>query len=446
MNEELPRFSGRPTPAWFDDAKLGIMVQWGPSSVPAWAPRSGRVWDVADQFRDNPYAEWYRNSLKHPDSPTRERHDRIYGPDFAYERFGPMFNEATRSWDPGAWAELFATAGARYIVPTSKHHDGFLLWPSAHHNPYAPTGYFSERDLMGELADAARARGIEFGIYYSGGIDWLWNDVQITTASGLGPALPRDPAYEEYAYSHWRELIDRYAPVCLWNDIWMPGSRGRVEELFAYYYDRVPHGVVNDRYKMRATAGGYEPGVHCDTRTPEYQDVPDIRPQKWEQVRGLGHSFGFNQDEDEGDYVAPDALIRLFIDIVSKNGNLLLDVGPRADGSIPELQRERLEALGAWLGRNGEAIYGTRPWQRAEGATRDGTPLRFTTKPGTLFLHVLGSAPATFWLRDLHLLSGPARLLGVGDITCAQDGPDIRVELPAAQDGPAFVLALPLAH
>jgi len=128
----------------------------------------------------------------------------------------------------------------------------------------------------------------------------------------------------------------------------------------------------------------------ADYTTPEYSKYDKITPKKWEACRGLGFSFGYNRAEGPEQVIAPDKLVALLVDIVSKNGNLLLDVGPEADGTIPPVQLSRLQALGSWLQQNGEAIYGTTPWARASGATADGTDIRFTRKGAVLYAILLG--------------------------------------------------------
>lgn len=147
----------------------------------------------------------------------------------------------------------------------------------------------------------------------------------------------------------------------------------------ADYYNAIPDGVVDDRFGVK----------HSDFTSPEYAKLEEISPMKWEECRGLGRSFGFNRAEGEAETIAPADLITLLVDIVSKNGNLLLDVGPMADGTIPPVQMDRLEKLGAWLKQNGDAIYDTQPWTRAEGKTADGTDLRFTRKGQSLYAILL---------------------------------------------------------
>jgi alpha-L-fucosidase len=391
----------RRAPEWFNGAKLGIFIHWGLYSVPGWAPLpDARVLKAnvggpnahlgpEDQrycFAHNPYAEWYLNTLKFEDGPTRGYHDRTYGPDFPYEDFAPLFNAAGRAWDPGSWADLFRDAGARYVVLTAKHHDGFLLWPSRTPCPRRP-GYTAERDAVGELTEAVRGRGLKMGLYYSGGLDWAFNATRIESFPMVFGTVIQDPGFAAYADAHWRELIDRYAPSILWNDIGYPRSADLVG-LLEHYYRRVPDGAVNDRFRT-AIVEGRARAPYFDYLTPEYATFAEITPAKWETCRGMAYSFGYNRNDDEASYLSSADLIRLLIDIVSKNGNLFLDVGPMADGTIPVAQRDRLLDMGRWLARNGEAVYDSRPWTRAEGQIEGGPPVRFTRRDGAVFAFLL---------------------------------------------------------
>jgi alpha-L-fucosidase len=272
------------------------------------------------------------------------------------------------------------------------------------------------------------------GFYYSGGIDWLTHDQVIADPKDFVRAIPPGEAYREYATAHWKELIDRHTPCSMWNDIAFPGPAEKIEELFAYYYERVPDGVVNDRWRMVLGPEGLEPALPHDVRTPEYTKVADITEKKWESVRGIGNSFGWNRQEGPEEYLSAKELVQSFVDIVSKNGNLLINVGPRADGSIPGIQMERLRALGSWLEGAGEAIYGTRPWQRAEGRTTDGNPVRFTAKGDALYAIVFDATPASeLALEGLErvVLEGVELLGSDGSLQWSHQGGHLRVGLPA---------------
>ena len=197
----------------------------------------------------------------------------------------------------------------------------------------------------------------------------------------------------------------------------------------AEYYNAVPDGVIDDRFGVQ----------HSDFKSPEYQTLSKISPTKWEECRGLGRSFGYNRAEGEAETIAPDELIYLLVDIVSKNGNLLLDVGPEADGTIPPVQMSRLEALGAWLHMNGEAIYGTHPWTRAEGETAEGIYVRFTQKDSGLVCDAAW-VNQNFGDHSSSAVSPKAGsqifLLGNDKpLNWAQQGSNIKIDLPPSLPG-----------
>ena len=449
-------------PAWFNDAKLGIFIHWGLYSVPAWAPPAGELEKIIREegweawFTRNPYAEWYLNSIRIADSPSQMHHVATYGSTFTYDDFVPQFNQAVEQWDPGAWAALFHEIGARYVVLTTKHHDGFLLWPSRHPSPFKQ-GYHTQRDLVGELTNAVRAEKMKMALYYSGGIDWTFNDTVIKGMPDLFKAVPQQPEYVAYADAHWYELIERYAPVILWNDIAYPAA-ANLPQLFADYYNRVPEGLVNNRFTQEFNFGSeaatdFMGGKHFDFTTPEYASYKEITEPKWEATRGIGFSFGYNQNEGPTHYLPVTELVRSFVDIVSKNGNLLLNIGPMADGTIPDLQRERLAGLGAWLAIHGDAIFDTRPWKVAEGQAQvaDGTaPVRFTQKAETLYATLLATpSPGQVLLEGLRAAEiTVVALLGcVMPVTWRQAEAGLLVTLPdvlpeALIGAPAWTLAI----
>jgi alpha-L-fucosidase len=245
------------------------------------------------------------------------------------------------------------------------------------------------------------------------------------------------------AHAQIHELVDNYKPDILWSDsYWKPHEKSmaiqwRSEEAIAYFYNSREDSdelVTNDRW-------GKLPGdlLLGDFGTPEYRPLPELTSFKWELNRGVGASFGYNAAEGDAQYMSVDELIHLLVDVVSKNGNLLLNIGPKADGTIAELQEQRLVGLGEWLGRCGEAIFATRPWVVAKGETREGVPLRFTYKQATQTVYamlmeqpgrsvtltnmrfqpnttvsMLGSDEAVKWSQDddgVHLTM-PARLPG----------------------------------
>ena len=436
----LASLDSHPLPQWYANAKLGIFIHWGLYSVPGWAPLSHPEHDFrnVDYIKNNPYAEWYLNVMRIPGSPTQAYHREHYGANFSYYDFAPIFNRESKKWNPDDWAKIFHDAGARYVVLTTKHHDGFTLWPSTtvNPNPSIPQNQrHAERDIVGELTAAVRKSGMKMGLYYSGGYDWTFNSGPIETAADYQSVKPENQAYGNYAFAQIHELIDRYHPSVLWNDIDWPKT-GQPLQVEADYYNAVPDGVIDDRFGIK----------HADFISPEYQNLETISPKKWEECRGLGRSFGYNRAEGEAETIAPADLIALLVDIVSKNGNLLLDVGPEDDGTIPPVQMDRLKALGAWLKQNGEAIYDTTPWQRAVGKTAEGDDLRFTRKGNDLYATILGTPKSgTVTIEGVAARPG-AQVTMLGDtdpLTTKSSGENIQVTLPQHLPGSyAYVLKL----
>ncbi len=415
-----------PLPQWYAGAKLGIFIHWGLYSVPGWAPLTHPDHDFssADYIKYNPYAEWYLNVLRIPGSPTESYHKEHFGANFGYYDFVPDFNRESKKWNPDAMAEAFKSAGARYVVLTTKHHEGFTLWPSTTPNPspsLKASQLHSERDIVGELTESVRKQGLRMGLYYSGGYDWTFNAGPIQTSSDYETVKPESEAYGKYANAQIHELITKYHPAVLWNDIDWPKT-GDALGVEADYYNAVPDGVIDDRFGIK----------HADFTSPEYEKLDKISEKKWEECRGLGRSFGYNRAEGEAETIAPAELIALLVDIVSKNGNLLLDVGPEADGTIPPVQMSRLKALGAWLAQNGEAIFDTTPWTRAVGKSAEGDDLRFTRKGDDLYVTVLGKPKAeTITLVDLPAKQGIAitQLGDAHELSVKAAGDQVRIAL-----------------
>jgi alpha-L-fucosidase len=359
-----------------------------------------------------------------------------YGENYDYLDFIPIFNREAQKWNPDEWAELFKEVGARYVVLTAKHSDGFTLWPSSAHNPHRrPDQQGAQRDIVGDLTKAVRAHGLKMGLYYCGGLDWSFVETPIQVLPDLFATVPQSEEYARYADAQWGELIDRYQPSVLWNDISYP-KKGDVLHLFADYYNRVHEGVINDRFQVE----------HSDYTTPEYITYRKIVEKKWETCRGMGFSFGYNQEEGPEQVLSPGELVNLLVDIVSKNGNLLLNIGPKADGTIPQIQMERLRALGQWLRMNGEAIYETRPWVRADGRTSDGVDVRFTQKGDSVYAILLNKPKAhEITIESLGLDEGTKiQMLGsIGDLRWSRSGKDLRLTLPEQLPGSyAYVLKI----
>jgi alpha-L-fucosidase len=421
----LASLGSHPLPRWFDDAKFGIFVHWGLYSVPAFAPFGPNPDPSApDMMRANPYAEWYENTLKFEGSETAIFHQQRYG-SVPYSHFREPFDDAASQFSPQIWAETFRESGARYVTLVTKHHDGYLLWPSAHPNPHRPD-WQSRADIVGQVANAVRAAGLRFGAYYSGGLDWTFNPERVDNAAAMIRSKPHDDAYDHYCLDHYMELIERYQPDYLWNDIGYPSAPSMLK-LFAHFYNMNPDGLINDRWLtardfLAGTADELNsrfkwlysyfkqhrvpPPAHYDVITPEYASGAQPLEKKWETTRGIGFSFGYNQRETDAQLMGTEAIIHLLINCVARGGNLLLNVGPRGDGTLCPMQVARLRAVGAWLKSNGEAIYRTRPWSIAEAETHDGRPVRFTQQGSTIYALVLDGLDPPARLDSIPGLAG----------------------------------------
>jgi alpha-L-fucosidase len=457
----------RKTPAWFQDAKFGIFIHWGVYSVPAYAPvLPGKL----------AYAEWYWNALtrgkgENPSpiqSGTREYHEKRYGADFRYEDFASQFR--AELFDADHWAEVFRRSGAKYVVPTSKHHEGFALWPSREASatwgrPWNAVEIGPKRDLLGELTRAVRAKGLKMGFYYSL-YEWynpLW--------------LADKPRFvREHLFPQFKDVVTRYEPSIIFSDgEWdLPSAEWRSPELLAWLFNESKvkdEVVVNDRWgkETRHKHGGYW--------TTEYTPGMAGTDHPWEESRGMGFSYGYNRAESLAHYNSVRTLVTILVDTVSRGGNLLLDIGPDADGTIPVIMEERLAGIGAWLAVNGEAIFGTRPhtsakqWSDGEvpkleynkeyDAVYDVSQLTakpapgkasieaFFTKKGDAVYAVLPRWPGRrfVWKDAASLRPKAVSLLGApGALRFTRSGATIAIELPDLPEEllgqPAWVLKL----
>ena len=411
----------REVPGWFSDAKLGIFLHWGAYSVPAWAEPTGELGAVDEHvwFRHNPYAEWYLNTIRLDGSPARAHHRETYG-DAPYDAFLDAWS--ADAFDPASWAALFARAGARYVIPTTKHHDGIALWDAPGTATRNAVRRGPRRDLLGELAAATREAGMRFGVYYSGGLDWHVTDLPpLDSHAAVRQRRPVDAAYAAYAYLHVRDLIDRYRPDVLWNDIEWPdagkhdGTLG-LFQLFRHYYATVPHGVVNDRWG----------DTHRDYRTSEYQlGRENETAAAWENNRGIGLSFGYNRVEDAAHLLDGPGIVRHLADVVSRGGNLLLNVGPTAGGEIPALQRRSLEQLADWMQVNSAAIHDTRPLPAGIARPSDEPWVRWTRSGTTAYAIVDARGPVSLSVTD-----GALKLLDGAPVRATHHGGQVTVEAP----------------
>lgn len=367
----------RPVPAWFPDAGLGIFIHWGLYSVPAYAPLLGPGESLPELIRDDPrhlgarlpYAEWYANAMAIPTSATAHHHHQVYG-DAPYTDFQAVFEAGLQRWDPEEWAKLFEASGAGYVVVVTKHSDGYCLWPTGVRHPTRP-GWCSTRDLVGEVADAVRARGLRFGVYYSTGFDWSVEHLVVRELADAQGTIPRSAAYARYVTDQLDELIDRYAPSIVWADMGTPPGFD-VAAFKARLLRRVPDAVVNDRWDHPVPGSGSAlgrrvmnwviahpigstddrplyPGRHrlADFRTPEFSRPHGPTNKVWEMTRGIGSGFGYNAFEPDDRRIGAEELVRLYREVRAGGGNLLLNIGPRADGSIDEAEASRVRFLGA---------------------------------------------------------------------------------------------------
>ncbi|PLS79117.1 MAG: alpha-L-fucosidase [Chloroflexi bacterium] len=397
-------------PQWYQDAKFGIFVHWGVYAVPA--------------FNN----EWYPRNMYQQGSPEFEHHMRTYGPqtEFGYKDFIPCFTGD--KFDPDAWARLFKEAGAKYVIPVAEHHDGFAMYDCSF-GEWNAVKMGPQRDVIGELAAAIRAHGMVFGLsshraehywFFDGGRQFP-SDVQDSRYADLyGAAQPQDtqpdPAFLHDWLARARELVDKYEPQIVYFDWWIkqPFFTPYVQQFAAYYYNhdlKRRRGVVIN-YKEAAFPEGaavfdVERGQLAGIRALPWQTDTSVAAKSWCYVE--------NQE-----YKPAGSLIGDLVDIVSKNGRLLLNIGPRADGTIPDQDQAILREIGRWLAVNGEAIHGTRPWiMFGEGPTEisagqftdtqrkpfTSQDIRFTSKPNTLYAICLGWPEAHVTIHSLGISS-----------------------------------------
>jgi alpha-L-fucosidase len=344
----------RPTPAWFTEAKFGIFIHWGVYSVPAYAPViPGKL----------AYAEWYWNAMTAGRKPgatnpvqtgTWAYHQLRFGADFPYQDFVSQFR--AELFDPDHWADVFQRSGAKYVVLTSKHHEGFALWPSKEASatwgrPWNAVEAGPKRDLLGDLTAAVRRHNVKMGFYYSL-YEW-YNPLYLSD---------KQRYVREHMFPQFKDAVTRYQPSIIFSDgEWdMTSAEWHSPELLAWLFNESPSKnevVIDDRWgkDTRHKHGGYW--------TTEYTPGMSGMEHPWEESRGMGFSYGYNRAERVEHYRTGGQLVAMLVDLVSRGGNLLLDIGPAADGTIPVIMEERLLQIGSWLRVNGEAIYGSKPWK-----------------------------------------------------------------------------------
>lgn len=361
------------TPDWFADAKFGIFIHWGLFSVPAWGN------------------EWYARNMYQKDSPEYKHHIATYGPQakFGYKDFIPMFR--MEHFDPEAWANLFVQSGAKYVVPVAEHHDGFAMYPTAL-SPWNAAEMGPHRNLVGDLGTAVRSHGLKLGVsLHRAEHDWFFDggrtfdsDVNDPRFAGLyGPAehrnlqsendavLNRDYTYVSQGFrqdwlAHATELVGLFHPDLLYFDWWvgMPDFRESQEHFAAFFYDQ----AARRNQPVVMFSKNDNMAEHAGTLDIERGGLTAIRTEPWQTDTSISNAgWGYLEHDT---FKSSSVLIDQLVDIVSKNGNLLLNIGPKPDGTIPEPVQKTLLEIGAWLKINGDAIYGTRPWKHfGEGPT-----------------------------------------------------------------------------
>jgi len=443
--------NSHPLPRWFDDAKFGMFITWGVYSVPAWAPKAHPIeFDVRGfDVKEHPYSEWYWHTMYYRDSSTYKYHCEHYGETFKYDDFIPMFK--AENYNPEKWAELAKKAGMRYVVIVTKHHDGFCLWPTKYTNRNS-VKMGPKKDLLGPLVKAFRREGLKIGLYYSlyewynpllkgKHTRWIVSVKSIDEYTGL---IPVKNYVEDFMIPQIKELIDNYDPDILWFDGGWDQSADfwHTAKIIAYYYNQAEgrkEVCVNDRVGAEAMdnfLGGYSKFApkYGDFFCPEYFKMREADPRKWETCRGIGTSFGFNRNEGEKDHMSVNDIVAMLVDIVAKNGNFLLNVGPTSTGDIPEIQKERLSEIGKWLKVNGEAIYGTRPWKIAQE-----NDIRFTQKGDYVYAILLNwPGDNILNIKSLHARkNSKIKLLGYReDLIWEQSEKGLIIKLPKYSERP----------
>lgn len=356
----------RPVPQWFKDAKFGIFIHWGVYSVPGWSSKGQ-------------YAEWYQQGLQGNDTARKRFHKAKFGERTYYDLANDFKAER---FDPDEWAKLFEKSGAKYIVLTSKHHDGYALWPSKEANKtwgfnWNAMDIGPKRDLIGDLFKAVRKTTVHAGMYYSL-YEWF-NPLWLSN---------RDKFVAEHTWPQMKDLINNYQPDVFWTDgDWeATAETWKAQEFLAWLYNQSPvkdKVVVNDRWGSGVRFN------HAGIYTPEYQPDLAFEDHYWEESRGMGYSYGYNREEDAWDYNSTRTLVLQLIDKVSRGGNFLLDIGPDEHGKIPPIMQERLLEMGEWLTINGEAIYGTSRWKVSSQRSKDSIEASYTYNASTNNLYAI---------------------------------------------------------
>jgi alpha-L-fucosidase len=335
--QENELFKNREYPQWFSDAKLGIFIHYGLYSVPSYSDKEQ-------------YAEWFYKGLISGDSLRINFQKEVFGENFEYRDYKDLFK--AELFNAAEWADLFAKSGAKYILFTSKHHDGYCMWDSEYAKGWSSATTTPKRDFCAELAEEVRKRGVKFGLYYSL-TEWTNPLYRWTVDTNISI----DNYVDKHLIPQFKELVDKFKPSVIFSDgDWDFNHKSfRSNEMVQYYYDVVgEEGVVNDRWGI---------GFNHGYATPEYSSGIMDKNRPWAECRGLSRSFALNRNADLETYLTSEELIKHFARLVAAGGGLTINVGPSADGKIPLLQQERLLDLGKWIKVNEEAIYGSRPFE-----------------------------------------------------------------------------------
>lgn len=355
----------RPTPAWYDEAKIGIFLHWGVFSVPSFG------------------SEWFWWDWQGAKVPAfREFMERNYRPGFTYQDFAPQFK--AEFFDPDRWAEIFKKAGARYVVLTSKHHEGFTLWPSAVSWNWNAGDVGPRRDLVGDLARAVRKKGgVRFGLYHSL-YEWF-NPLYLADKEA---GFERNDFVARKTMPELVEIVTTYRPEIIWSDgDWEASDTyWNSTQFLAWLYNDSPVRdtvLVNDRW------GKGTPCKHGDFyNCKDHYNPGTLVEHKWENAMTVDKdSWGYRRNARLADYHTIEELLAELASTVSCNGNFLLNVGPTSDGVILPAFEERLTQMGTWLEVNGEAIYGSRPWRSQNDTVTPG--VWYTSKNDTVYAIVL---------------------------------------------------------
>jgi alpha-L-fucosidase len=444
---------------WFHDAKLGIFLDWGPWSVPGWAPSE------ATGITGGSYPDWYEFLMANY---YRSYHDATWGHDFRRDDFLPLLTGSL--FDADYYADLTVRSGARYLVPFARHHGGWTMWKSRYTRRNA-VEMGPGRDIVRELVVASRARNLRFGLYFSIS-EWeypallsrpingwdattshlgVWrNELSFTTwqphvtnfysdeMNGLASGkIPVRDYFADYLLPLFKEAVDGFDPDIVWYDGgWNTTLElNRTLEMSAYFYNQAEGRkdvIINDR------AGIGPRGVPLgDFATREYDSRSSgDGARKWEICRSISPSFGFNWQDDDSTSLSSDDLIRMFVSTVANNGNLLLVIGPDAAGRLSDVQESRLLALGAWLRVNGEAIYGSRPG----GPSKSDATYMTASKDGeTVYVHTTEWPGRALVLTGLRPLPGSTiSMLGTNlDCPWEHDGLRLTIQIPDSLQHPS---------